>query len=393
MAAVRPKATIHGVVAMEGFVAWVDAPPDAVAEAANGLPPGAALAEAVAVRLRRAGWRLVWGAPEVGPDRQARLHAWGRSSVEMWRADPTLLSDLRLGSGHQLRRRPAEFWRGVRAAATRDEWPLLTRGYTALLYHRLAGAEAPGQERVDVPPALYRRHVNTLRRLGFALLDEERVIAFHRAADAPPARATLITLDDGFRDCLDPLLQTAGALFFVPTGAVGRPAAWLDDVPVASWTELAELARGGVHIGSHGRTHARLPSLDDEALTDELAGSLADLRRRLDRPSSLFSYPYGDVDERVRAAVAANGYTLAYTTRPGRNGLGSDPYLLRRVSVKAWDTRAAVAWKALTGEPLPAFWEHWLLVRQAARRRLLRLVRSARDAARPPQAPPPPPAP
>jgi peptidoglycan/xylan/chitin deacetylase (PgdA/CDA1 family) len=393
VAAVTPTATVHGDAALEGFVARVDAPSTALAAAGDGLPPGEAHAEAVAARRRRAGWHLVPGDPETGPDPKARLRAWGRSSVEIWRADPTLLPELRLGTGHRLRRRPADFWRGVRAAATLDEWLRLTRGYTALLYHRLAGADVPGQERVDVPPALYRRHVRALRRIGFTLLDDDRVLGFHRGERTVPPRATLVTLDDGFRDCVEPLFEAATALLFVPTAAVGGRADWLDEVPVASWPELVRLERAGVRIGSHGRTHARLPSLDDAALGAELSGSLDELRLRLERPSSIFSYPYGDADARVRAAAAAHGYALAYTTEPGRNGLGSDPYGLRRVSVKAWDSTAAIAWKALTGEPLPGFWERWLLRRLAARRRLRRLVRSGRGAAPPSPAPPPPPEP
>jgi peptidoglycan/xylan/chitin deacetylase (PgdA/CDA1 family) len=245
-------------------------------------------------------------------------------------------------------------------------------GYTALLYHRLAGAGVPGQERLDVAPDTFRRHVSVLRALRFTLLDEERLLAFHERGEGLPARSVVLTIDDGFRDCVAPLLRAAKAnpLLFVPTSAVGSPAAWLDDVPVASWQELASLESAGVAIGSHTRTHARLTSVDDEALHEELRAPVVDLRANLRRPSSILSYPYGAVDERVRAAAVGAGYRLAFTTEPGRNEPGGDPFLLHRVSVKAWDSGAAVAWKALTGRSLPPAWERWLLLRAAARRRL-----------------------
>lgn len=401
------SAIVHGLVSADGLVARIDAPAAALASAAEGLPQGEALLEAVAARLGRSGWRLEWGEPEAEPDRTAlrmRLHAWGRSSVEVWRADPGLLSALHLGdwlTGSlvlRARRRlgaaaDVAFWRGARAEATREEWRRLTRGYAALLYHRLAGAGQPGQERVDVPPRVFRRHLRALRLVRFVPLTDEDVAAFHRRDSGVAPRAVLLTVDDGFRDCVLPLAEAARAqpLLFVPTGAVGTKAGWLDCVEVASWDELQSLADAGVRIGSHGRTHVRLTMLDDEALCAEVVGSKAELEERLGAPPPVFSYPYGAVDDRVRAAVAEHGYVLAYTTRPGLNGAGTDPYLLRRVSVKAWDSGPAVVWKALTGEPLPPVWERWLLRRRALRRRLLPWVRRDRAgvprSSEPPQQP------
>src|SRR5207253_11386715 len=65
------------------------------------LPDGAAKAEALAVRLRRRGIELSWGKPQVLPDTSSYLEACrarGASSVEIVRADPSLLTELQLGS-------------------------------------------------------------------------------------------------------------------------------------------------------------------------------------------------------------------------------------------------------------------------------------------------------
>jgi hypothetical protein len=80
----------------------------------------------------------------------------------------------------------------------------------------------------------------------------------------------------------------------------------------------------------------------------------------------LLAYPYGDHDERVRSAAAAAGYRAAFTTEPGRNGAGIDPYCLRRLGVLDWDNRSAFLWKALTGELLPWIWERRRRRRRAA---------------------------
>jgi hypothetical protein len=76
-------------------IARLSGPPALLDEAGRGLPEGAAKPEAVAVRLRRGGAELSWGAPHVLPDSSSYLEACrarGLSSVEVVRADPSLLT-------------------------------------------------------------------------------------------------------------------------------------------------------------------------------------------------------------------------------------------------------------------------------------------------------------
>ena len=124
----------------------------------------------------------------------------------------------------------------------------------------------------------------------------------------------------------------------------------MDGEPIASWSELAELSSRGAAIGSHSRTHASLPELDDNTLGEELEQSLHELRGRIPNAAAMLAYPHGRNDERVRGVAAAAGYRVAFSTQPGRNGAGTDPYRLRRVELKEWDGPLVVAWKALTGE-------------------------------------------
>jgi peptidoglycan/xylan/chitin deacetylase (PgdA/CDA1 family) len=122
-----------------------------------------------------------------------------------------------------------------------------------------------------------------------------------------------------------------------------------------------------VAIGSHTRRHFPVPGATAERLRDELAGSLADLRERLQQALPILAYPHGRNDTAARAAADAAGYRAAYTTAPGRNSPGTDPYRLRRISVKAWDSHLSFLWKVLTGQPLPPWWERRRL--RAHRRR------------------------
>ena len=133
-----------------------------------------------------------------------------------------------------------------------------------------------------------------IERQVAGLLDRGYVGAtFREAVVAPPADRTLsVTFDDAYRSVYDnarPVLESLGvpATVFVPTALVGseRPMAWPgtdrwlgspyeDELIPMSWNELGELTELGWELGSHTRTHPRLPTLDAEAMREELRFAL-----------------------------------------------------------------------------------------------------------------------
>jgi peptidoglycan/xylan/chitin deacetylase (PgdA/CDA1 family) len=372
-------------------IARLSGPSAVLDEAGRDLPDGAAKAEAVAVRLRRRGVELSRGEPDVLPDSGAYIEACrvhGASSVEVVRADPSLLTELQLGAffnaywpwrllRHILSSAPvsvcktlpiaaaadAAFWAGARSAATDEEWARLARSsYVVLMYHRLAGERIPGQERLDVDPAMFERHLRWLGRLGFRPLSHEDLTEFHGNPKASlPKRSFVLTADDGFRDTVAAMHghTSAKPQVFVNTASVGGVATFADDRPLATWEELRELASAGAAIGSHARTHGRLANTPPDLLDEEVAGSLRELRAHVPSAIPVIAYPHGNHDEGVRAAAIRAGYRAAFTTETGRNGAGTDPFCLRRVSVKDWDGPVSILWKALTGEVVPPQWDRW----------------------------------
>jgi peptidoglycan/xylan/chitin deacetylase (PgdA/CDA1 family) len=395
------RIVLHGISGLQPpVVARVSGDRDALREAAAGLPDGAATPEAIAVRSRRTGAELDWGEPEPFEDARSVLRfcrARGASSVELVRADPTLLVGMQLGSyfaapvTRRLLRRvllaahvsapasleiaaDAAFWTGVRREATAPEWERLARSsYVGLYYHRIAGEGKPGQERLDVSPAVFERQMRWLRRLRLRPLTPDDLIAFHTDPQATlPHRSFVLAADDGFRDAIVALARHADLrpFVFVPTSAVGGSASWVDGEPVADWSELRELvSRGGV-IGSHGRTHVSFPELDAAALATELGESMLELRAQIPAAAPVLAYPHGRNDAAVRTAADAAGYRAAFSSETGRNGAGTDRFALRRVELKEWDGPLSVIWKALTGELVP-----WPIERRRLQRRARRAGR------------------
>jgi peptidoglycan/xylan/chitin deacetylase (PgdA/CDA1 family) len=380
--------------ALEGLsppiVARVSGDEAALRAAADGLPEGAATPEAVAARSRRAGAALSWGEPVPEDDQHARLafcRARGASSVELLRADPALLPDLQLGSYFERRftarsaRRlllavgehftrssslaaDAAFWSGVRSAATAAEWRRLTQSsYVVIYYHRVAKRKL-GQERLNVAPEVFERHMRWLRRLGLRPLTVEELVRFHTDPESTiPRRAVVLCADDAFRDAVAALRRQIdlSPIVFVPIDEVGRGASWTwaEGETIASWDEIEEFAASGGTVASHAQTHISLPQLDPDSLAAELGESLQVLRQHVPAAAPLLAYPHGEHNEAVREAAAAAGYDAAFTTEVGRNAAGTDRYRLRRVGPKDWDGAVAFVWMALTGASVPWPIERW----------------------------------
>jgi len=383
-------------------IARVSGPDDALRRASKGLPQGAAHAEALAVRARREGFELRWGEPDWAANLSSLLDFCcerGRSSVDLVRADPSLTPEMEIGTWfdagyrRRLARRAAlqapasvrealvpasglAFWSGVRTAASKEEWTYLTRSsYVALLYHRVAGENKPGQEKLDVSPRRFAAHLRLLRRLGFRPLSADEVVSFHLGTLRTLLRRRFaLTIDDGTADCAEPLAAARWATpqLFVSTAEVGGLAHWLASEQLLSWTDLGSLVEAGVEVGSHARHHLELSQLSPVEIEDELRGSMADLRRQLTRSIPVVAYPHGRNNELVRGVARDAGFEVGYATRKGRNGVATNRYALRRVSVYGYDGALALLWKASTGEAIPRIWELWRARRTQLRRRFHR---------------------
>jgi peptidoglycan/xylan/chitin deacetylase (PgdA/CDA1 family) len=217
-----------------------------------------------------------------------------------------------------------------------------------LCYHAVS---ARWRSALSISPERLERQLTHVLSCGY------EPTTFTRAVLDPPApRTVAVTFDDAFRSVRDvaaPVLARLGvpATVFVPTALIGGRTAmvwaglerWASgpdahELVGLEWEHLAELADTGWEIGSHTRTHARLPALADVALAAELAGSRADCAARTGRPCDALAYPYGAVDARVVAAAAVAGYRAAAS--PAGPWLGSAPLAFPRIGLYERDERA-----------------------------------------------------
>ena len=109
------------------------------------------------------------------------------------------------------------------------------------------------------------------------------------------------------------------------------------------WSEVEEMQREGMLIGSHTLSHPRLPAVSSDEARREIAESRAELAGRLRREVRHFAYPNpGDRTHHtaaLRAVVAQSGYTTAVTSEQAYVRDGDDALELGRLGVGTSDFR------------------------------------------------------
>jgi peptidoglycan/xylan/chitin deacetylase (PgdA/CDA1 family) len=211
-----------------------------------------------------------------------------------------------------------------------------------LCYHRV---ETPprGHERDAnfVTPACFEAHLHALARLGCTGVPLRDFLAWQRGERSLPARAVVITFDDGYESVATEALPRLaargwGSSLFLVAGHLGDTNRWDPTAPPARLLDavaLRGLASDRVELGAHTMTHRRVTGLNSAELRVELVEARERLASALGRAVETFAFPYGTHRPPSLHAVREAGYAGAVTLKRWGNGRGTNPYRLGRLSV------------------------------------------------------------
>jgi peptidoglycan/xylan/chitin deacetylase (PgdA/CDA1 family) len=193
---------------------------------------------------------------------------------------------------------------------------------------------------LSVSPASFERQLRLMLALRYRPASAAEIVGGR-------GRLFHVTFDDAFRTVWNavPALERLGvrATIFVCTAFAddGRPLdvpeleaqarAHAEELATLSWNAIAELTARGLEIGSHTKTHPHLTALSDLELRTELRASREQVEDVLELPCRFLAFPYGEHDERVRAAARGAGYEAAFAL-PGRTAPW-DVFALPRVGI------------------------------------------------------------
>ena len=145
-----------------------------------------------------------------------------------------------------------------------------------LMYHSIDPTGSP----ISMAPEVFQRQLDWLAE------ERVRVVGLAELLELPDdAEAVALTFDDAFANFESeawPRLaeRELPATLFVVSGEVGRTNRWggtgraaIPELPLMDWAGLERVARAGVSIGTHSRTHPRFYGLDRGRLERELCGA------------------------------------------------------------------------------------------------------------------------
>lgn len=191
-------------------------------------------------------------------------------------------------------------------------WPILKKlGLPATMFVPTAFPDHP--ERVFWPDKLYQAFCGTCRM---------------RLADTPLGPISLLTPEErqhGLRALQNYIATVAHeeAMRLVDYVCAELVETKIGGGSVLSWNQLRQLARDGVTIGSHSRTHPILTQIAPEEVREEIRSSQEDLKRELGAALPILCYPNGNHNESVAAILKREGIRLAFTTIPSRDDLNA----------------------------------------------------------------------
>jgi peptidoglycan/xylan/chitin deacetylase (PgdA/CDA1 family) len=202
-------------------------------------------------------------------------------------------------------------------------------GTPVLMYHGIAASGAAGIDKYGVTQDKFLRQLGLLRQqeLKVCTLSELRAAKLD-------SKSVVITFDDGLNSdyaiALPALTEcNLTAHFFVNTANVGKPG-------YMNWTQVREMDRTGMQIGSHGHQHVDHSRPSEQTLVKELRMSREMLQDELGHAVEWFAPPYGFVNRKTIRAAEAAGFSGVATSRISLAEAGSA--VVPRIAVEASTT-------------------------------------------------------
>jgi peptidoglycan/xylan/chitin deacetylase (PgdA/CDA1 family) len=211
-----------------------------------------------------------------------------------------------------------------------------------LVYHVINSQPAGSSvsSALYVPAADFTSQMRALKAAGWHAVTLNQVEAYWtHGASLGTGKPIVITFDNGYASHYTNALPALKALGWVGVEnlqVIGLPSSegGLTDA------QIRGLVAAGWELDTQGTDHVDLTSVGAAQLTSEVATARQTLQGRYGVPVNWFSYPSGDYDQPVVAAVQAAGYLGATTVNPGWAGPKDDRFRLPRLVVMGGTTPA-----------------------------------------------------
>lgn len=214
------------------------------------------------------------------------------------------------------------------------------------VYHRVDDGRYPT---TNVSTKDLEAHLAYLTKNKFQVLNFSEAIDYLQS-DAPAQKTAVITIDDGytsfFRNGL-PLLKKykMPATLFINTKTVGGG-------DFMTWDDLKVAQASGMEIGNHTHSHDYFLNQPADSryktFRQEIIQSQDIIEKHLGQKPIVFSYPYGEFDDKMKKIVQESGFKAAAAQLSGVLYNGTDLFMCPRFPMaEAYSAPAKFAEKAV----------------------------------------------
>lgn len=190
---------------------------------------------------------------------------------------------------------------------------LRAHAVVVLQYHHVSDNTPPS---TSISVEMFNVHMNYLTNNQYQVLPLRKIIEQLKQGNKLGPKTVAITFDDGYQNVLsnaDPILRQHGfayTLFIAPTEISKNHSNML------SWSQITELAAGGVDIANHSSHHLHLNrKLPDETLAQWQQRIIQDIEQaeqqimiHTQQNHKLLAYPYGEYNSDLQALMTKLGY-------------------------------------------------------------------------------------
>lgn len=215
-----------------------------------------------------------------------------------------------------------------------------------IMYHRVVNdATEAGVHGTYVTKDIFEKQMEYLKSQGYETVTFKDLVnnGYKKRFDRDK-KWIMLTFDDGYTDNYDiayPILKKygyRGIIYLVSDLDYNRWDVEEKSNPerkfsLMSIDQLKELKEYGIEFGGHTKTHPRLGKISLDDAKKEIEESKAVLEERLDEKLISFAFPYGDLNEDVKAIVKNVGYKFAVATDSGSLIFSEDLYEIRRIGI------------------------------------------------------------
>jgi len=201
-----------------------------------------------------------------------------------------------------------------------------------LMYHSIE--EKRGLLTPSLSASEFEEQMKILAEYHFETISLDDFVAYRHNEMKLPQNPMILTFDDGYLDnylYAFPILKKFGftATFFLITDFIGDEA----QDKYMSWSQVIEMRRGGMAIGSHTLNHPYLTELTLRTIKAQLEDSKRIIEEKLGEEITSLAYPQGDFDWDIERLTEEAGYKIAVSSEPGMNDKDTSLFKLKRISV------------------------------------------------------------